>query len=522
MTATGSKPNAKANGVPRRRLRWPEALPKPAVDGGLVPYAKSRPELKGWTAAHVTRLVLDSQAWKDLMKPVLDQIDYDRTHRVPRKEDPLYTSQELESVLYYQRLCGYSSYKRARNDIAGDRDHARQLLGFDRPRNLGRRVVKLRDGVPSEASVSRHRGRLPEWRRREIYDEVERRVLEEHLLDPDFLDELRIVNADGTKIQTHYTAPIIDPKTGRAVNDAKVTAPEAGYVPASAHPDKAGHGWNLVSITTSSGLPLAHAVVPLNAPERETLLGVIRGPFAERVAPRLKAHLGATEVGVGSTDGGFASQEVRGAFRSVGYLENIHPVSHADRPESLANAARNDAKRIPIDGYKDWFTNGHRELFCACGAGNTFRRVGRQSEKVFARIEGRCDKRCGSITITSGDWRLAQNPLRWVRINPKNPNERPDLLMGNPLTFNDPISQEYGRRRFGHNEGFHGALQSRFGLIKDKRWFRRVDEAKIATSMVFIAMHLLAMEQRRISRAAPLPNQPALSPPAQAPPGLAA
>jgi hypothetical protein len=99
--------------------------------------------------------------------------------------------------------------------------------------------------------------------------------------------------------------------------------------------------------------------------------------------------------------------------------------------------------------------------------------------------------------------------------------------MGNPLTFNDPIAQEYGRRRFGHNEGFHGALQSRFGLIKDKRWFRRPDEARIATSMVFIAMHLLAMEQRRISRAAQLPNQPTLSPPtlpprAQAPPGLAA
>jgi hypothetical protein len=143
-------------------------------------------------------------------------------------------------------------------------------------------------------------------------------------LDPDFLDELRIVNADGTKIETHYTAPIIDPKTGRAVNDSKITAPEAGYVPTSASPDKSGHGWNLVSITTSSGLPLAHAVVPLNAPERETLLGVIRGPFAERIAPRIGVHLGDTEVGVAHY--GRWILECRGAPGvPLGELSREHP-----------------------------------------------------------------------------------------------------------------------------------------------------------------------------------------------------
>lgn len=102
-----------------------------------------------------------------------------------------------------------------------------------------------------------------------------------------------------------------------------------------------------------------------------------------------------------------------------------------------------------------------------------------------------------------------------MRINPQNPNEKPDLLMGNPLTFNDRVAAEYGRRRFGHHEGFHGALVSRLGLIKDKRWFRRLDEAKIATAITFCVMHVAALEQRR-RRAEADADQ------AQAPPALAA
>lgn len=513
VSANGSKTSTLGNGAPRRRLRWPEALPKPTPDGGLVPYAKSRPELKGLTEAHATRMVLDSKAWQEVIKPVLDRLDRDRA--VPGKEKPIYTSEELESVLYYQRLCGYSSYKRARNAIAGDRDEARQLLGFDKPRNRGRRIVKLRDGVPSEATVSRHRMRLPERRRRELYEELERRILEEHLEDPDFRAELRILNADGTKIQTHYTAPIIDPKTGREVNSNRITAPEAGYVPHSASPDKAGHGWNLVSITTSSALPVAHAIVPLQAEEPTVLLDLLRGPFTERIFPSLESILGPNEVAVLSADGGFNSQANRHALREISILENVHHVSHADKPESKDNAAAKDAVREAFVGYDNWFANGHRELICACGQGITFRRAGRRGRLAFARVEGSC-RNCGSITITSGDWRRAQNPKRWVRIDPRNPRDKSNLAMGNPLSFNDPIANEYGTRRFGHNEGFHGALQSRFGLIKDKRWFRRLDEAKIATSMVFVAMHVLAMEQRRRARQA----QPFAQ--AKAPPALAA
>lgn len=238
--------NAQPNGQPKRRLRWSN-LPKPR--SGEVPYAKSRPELAGFSEGEITRAVLDSDAWKEVMRPVLAAVDRERVR--PGKEKPIYSSEELESVLLYQRVCGLGSYKRARNELAGDREEARRLLGFDKPRNRKSRVVKLRDGVPSEATVSRHRARFGERRRLKAYVALERRLLDEHLDCPELQEEARILNLDGTKIETHYTAPIVDPRTGLTVNDAKVTAPDAGYVPHSAGPDKGGHGWNLVSVTST-------------------------------------------------------------------------------------------------------------------------------------------------------------------------------------------------------------------------------------------------------------------------------
>ena len=503
----GVPSNVQPIGQAKSRLRWSSSLPKPG--SGDVPYAKSRPELKGFSEAQIARHILDSKAWKEIVKPILAQLDKERAR--PGKEKPLYTSEELESVLLYQRVSGLGSYKRARNALAGDRGEARQLLGFDKARNRGRRVVKLFDGVPSEATVSRHRARFGERRRLEAYLALEQRLLQEHLALPELQEEARIMNLDGTKIQTHYTAPIIDPKTGRSVNDAKVTAPEAGYVPHSAGADKSGHGWNLVSITSMTGIPLAWKVVPLNASEMDVAIELVRDEFATRVKP----HLQADKLSVLSADGAFAKQELRAELRQLGIVENIHLVSHGDAPESRENAAKNQAKRIRIQGYKTWFTNGHRELICACGAGTTIKRLSLdRNGKAVVRTEGSC-KKCGSITITSGDWRRAQNPDNWVRLNPQNPSDKPDLLMGNPLTFNDRIAAEYGRRRFGHHEGFHGALVSRFGLIKDKRWFRRLDEAKIATAMTFCVMHVVALEQRR-RRAEADADQ------AQAPPALAA
>jgi hypothetical protein len=78
------------------------------------------------------------------------------------------------------------------------------------------------------------------------------------------------------------------------------------------------------------------------------------------------------------------------------------------------------------------------------------------------RVEGQC-KNCKSITITSGEWYLAQNPSMFRRVIPGAGHE-PDYLFGNPLTYHDVVGREYGHDRFGHNEGFHSMLGSRFGL----------------------------------------------------------
>lgn len=122
--------------------------------------------------------------------------------------------------------------------------------------------------------------------------------------------------------------------------------------------------------------------------------------------------------------------------------------------------------------------------------------------EVVSRVEGRCDQGCGSITITSGEWRRAQNPDRFTRCAPREPDSRREWALGNRLTFHNPESGEFGRRRFGHNEGFHGALVSRFQLTKGKRWYRRRDQARAATALTFLLMHVVAMEQRKRARAA--------------------
>ena len=97
-------------------------------------------------------------------------------------------------------------------------------------------------------------------------------------------------------------------------------------------------------------------------------------------------------------------------------------------------------------------------------------------------------RHCGSITVTSGEWKLTQNPSTWKKITRtlKGDAEKADLLMGNPLTFNDSVAEAYGNQRFGHNEGRYGALATRFGLIDGKRWFRRtacITQAVIDTAV---------------------------------------
>jgi hypothetical protein len=83
-----------------------------------------------------------------------------------------------------------------------------------------------------------------------------------------------------------------------------------------------------------------------------------------------------------------------------------------------------------------------------------------------------------------------------------------DWRVGNPLTYEDPLSKQYGSARFGHNEGLHGTLVTRFGLLKEKAWYRDRRHAERDLLQVFCAMHALAKEQRRRAAGTAQPSAP--------------
>jgi hypothetical protein len=486
-------------------FKRPASLPRPPKPA-LVPYAKSRTELKNLSEGQITRLILDSAAWGEVMVPILDALDEEtQGKRGPKR---LFTAHELEAVLLFQRVCGLRSYREARDRLAGDRDEARRLLGLAQAKQRhAQAVVHLRDGVPSEPTVSRHKTRFGEDRRLAAYTQLFECLLDEHLADPDMQEECRVLDLDGSHVLTHYRCPSKRRKYGKK---QKITCPDGGYLAPSNEPGKGGDGFNLVSLTTATGLPVAWTITPINESEVRTGEALLAGDYATKVAPRLDQ----TKVGVLTADGGFNSPALRRLAREVGLVENIHLASHARKDSATRNATSRNDRRMPIEGYRDWFINGHRELVCRCGQGTTARVFGRNARngKAVARLEGRCVS-CGNITLTSGRWKTAQNRgqsglMGIVRVRPGQENEI-DWPTGNPLTYNDPVAAEFGRGRFGWGEGFHGALVSRFRFLKTKHWYRRGATARLDAVMTFCVMHAAAMEQRRRVRARPV-STPAL------------
>jgi hypothetical protein len=49
----------------------------------------------------------------------------------------------------------------------------------------------------------------------------------------------------------------------------------------------------------------------------------------------------------------------------------------------------------------------------------------------------------------------------------QHPGGKPDLFPGNPLTFTNPISKAYAKRRFAVQEGAHNILANRFVLLRE-------------------------------------------------------
>lgn len=482
----------------KRRVRVPKCLP--AIPAGEQPFAKRRDELKGMTAAQMVLLVMESEAWQQAMAPVLAAIDAEReaAKRDRRGASAAYSAVEIEKALLFQRACGLRGYKEAYEKLCGADSEPRETLGFTGGPNR-KKATRHLDGVPSRSTISRHLRRFGKERRGDAWETMARTLRDFHLTNfHEMREEARVVGLDGTAINTHYTTPIINPETRVIENEESVTCPDGGHVPWSAGPGKSGNGWNLLPISSASGIPLVWSLPKLHESEPVEATKLVLDQFQGDVVPLLGANRG---IGVVTADGAFSSAPLRVALRAAGYVENIHPVSHADSKKSRDRADAERARRVPIEGYPHWFANGHRELRCACGEGATSGRYETvKSGRVALRVEGSCTN-CGSITITSGKWRRAENPTRYVEVDPSNPNEDPDYLFGNPLTYDNRLSAEFGRKRFGHCEGLYGTLSNRFGLNKGKRWFRSVHDARADVGIVFAIIHAVAIEQRLRKRA---------------------
>lgn len=252
-----------------------------------------------------------------------------------------------------------------------------------------------------------------------------------------------------------------------------------------------------MNAATDRGTHLAHSIVPMNHSEKREGPRLLRDKVAPVVAPFVN---GRPFVGVVTTDAAFSTFEMRSEVRNMGYLENISSVSHAneERAEKLA------AEWIPFEDHEAWGSNGLREINCIHGTAKRTKRVSKNRGQtvVATRVEVECTE-CGNFTVTSGEWYLADNPRRWRRRDPSdtNPSRRPDLGLGNGLTYYDRVAGDFSANRFHHHEGFHGALSTRFKLTQGKRYFKTIDQARIEAAMVFTIMHACGIESRRKSTA---------------------
>jgi hypothetical protein len=494
----------KSEASPRKRRFHCGAFPEPLK--GDVPYAKSRPELAGLSLGEQVRIVMSTPAWNEVLRPILDALDKDRPKKGPK---PSYSSEELESCLLYQRLAGVSTYAEARALLAGDRgERDRIALGFhERPRNrVGRslRLVTSKEGVPSDATVWRHKRRFGLDEHARAYRELFERLVKEHFEEfPEQMsEEARLVHWDGSVVLSHYTS---FKRVNRVTGEVKEPTLTGGaYRPRTRDNwGKAGHGFNMVACVTQTGLPLGARLTPINEPEAKTARGILEEEWRRVVAPYLQDDL----VRVMAFDAAYSGGHMRQAVHRAGFVPNCHPVSHADRERSRANAAQKQRTKLKIRYHEKWHLTGHHELKCSCGQGKTFRRAERKrSGEAVARLEGSCVN-CGSVSLTAGQWRRFANKKAVAKALASE-KDHIDWRVGNPLTYNDPLSAKYGSCRFGENEGVHGNLVNRFGLLKEKAWVRDRRQSERDLLQVFCSMHALAKAQRRRAGQVPVPAAP--------------
>ncbi len=493
-----------------RRARPAQQLPPPPQQGDVeVLYSLQVPELQALNDGHKVLLLMSTRAWRATVGMACEDMDAAADSR------RAYTAAELESVILYQRLNGKRTYKAARERLASDRGRdARIALGFDRPRDHvpNRRCHhehnRRLDGIPSEATVCRHRTkRFPEAARAELYHECFKLLVEEHAQEfPEFCEELRVLGWDGSTQKSVYkpgrkrrrnseTGKLEYVLDERGRHTPRITGWEGGSLTSLRAPEsKRGHGFLTVTGHTGTGLPVAMRTVRIHDAEPDCVIDML-----ENDVPRFRRHMDPDALGVSSLDGAFTGVRVRAAHRKVGYIENTHRVSHGDLDATKRHLAKKRKKVYAIDGAPNWRVDGLRQPFCLCGNGEVAHRfhMTRKGEAT-ARVVCSCET-CGTVSLKSGDWRQVQNPDGYVRVTDKDNAvaEDADFAFGNPLSYDDPKAALYGRNRYAQGEGLHGHATTRFNVFKDRAYVKRTNQARLDALLPYCLMHALAMETRR-------------------------
>lgn len=503
----------------KRKQRPPRctALPPPPEDRSLD-YALSRPELADIEPGEVVLALEELDGFKKVVLSALEEADAARLapregERKRRGRAPSYSAIDYWRMEMLRRVIASHSTQATRDWLTMDKAaRTRELLGFNRSRaHYGGKPKKWMDGVPSDGWMSDFRTKwLSEARLADLMQQLERWALAEKMEKvPGVREECRVLYADGSKLETHATAPILkkdkDGNVIEMVNEWKkgrdgtmvpgITAPEAGYRPSNGgNADHAGHGWNIIMVMSSKGTVLAHRNVPIHAGESTTLIQMV-----PEIGQTLEMVSEEPELRVLSTDAAFHSHELRRKLREVGIIENTHITSHADRPTSKNEAKNRRSKRYPIERYPNWFLTGHRELKCACGKGKTSRvaSLDPKTGKAKAALKGECPQ-CESVIITSGLWMQTDNRSgKFQQCLPQDKG-KVEWDIGNPLTFDDRLSAQYGKARFSGQEGAFGSqFTQRFGLVKNKRWFYRQSQVDFEVSAVITITHALSLERWR-------------------------
>ena len=505
----------------RRRTRVPQILPKP-LETSVAPWGKGRPELHGYTAAHAAADLFNSEVWETAIAPVIREAAALDARRNPQGPNKTYSAELLELIMFWQRASGCLTMKEALFTLEGPRAaEARMLLGIAdhcHPEHILRRLKGL-DGVPSQATMSRHNALLSEEVRAGIWEDAARRLRDIELsLIPDDSDEWLIFFQDATNIDVPYTCPQFEKDgdgvpTGVVLNEKRVTCWDGGILPKDSHGHGA-HGYALMLITNGRAVPIVYDIARNSDTHGKIGTKLIQEKFEPLLGNRLRQL---DKIPVLSADSAFASEPFRRAVREAGMIENAHKSSHANRrdrkSDEASSAEKESAKFEPLEGlkYRGWGLNGHRELRCACGRQNVSKVMSRLKDgRVTARIEGKCDNSAceafierenknrpyAFVSIASGQWERNDQTKTWRRADPLNPRSDPRLDVGNGLTFNDPLAGLYGTSRWAYNEGFHGVLATQYKLISGKRYLKPMAQARIDCAVIMACIHLRGIQYR--------------------------